>query len=121
MRVAALLLALLLGAAAGAEVQHGRLLEACCCTTDFVDETFSEILTTLNALVQRPYFRYVRVDLEKPCPFWAVELLCSAGNDPSKPPPCQVCTCDEKDVPLGLRDPAMCGPQPTPPPPRPTA
>eukprot|EP00906_Rhabdomonas_costata_P036997 RCo051956 len=86
------------------EVQHEALVEACCCTREFVDSAFEEVLTTLNSVTRRPYFRYFKANLDAPCPFWAVELICSPGMDPKKPPPCHVCTCDENEVPVALRD-----------------
>lgn len=45
-------------------------------------------------LKKRRFFRYFLVDLDAPCPFWAAEGICSS------PDSCEVCQCDEDQIPL---------------------
>ena len=65
------------------------------CSCDFrsvdksVNEFFSPILENLTA---RTFFRYFRVDLEQPCPFWHEDGQCMMES-------CSVCTCEESEVP----------------------
>lgn len=40
----------------------------------------------------RPFFRYFRLNLETPCPFWQEEGQCSLEG-------CSVCTCPPDEVP----------------------
>ena len=89
-------------------ISHEPLVEACCCPKSQVDATFEEMLEVLNNLVKRPYFRYYKANLEKACPYWAVELMCGMTDD-GKPAPCHVCTCDENDVPMKVREEPECG------------
>lgn len=104
-----LFLSLCLTLAAPANViDHEQLVEACCCPKSQVDATFHEMLGKLNLLVQQPYFRYYRANLEKECPYWAVELMCGMAAD-GRPPPCHVCTCDDHEVPMALRHEDICG------------
>ena len=73
-------------------------LDYCCCTTTDVNENSEDVRSLLDSIVRRPFFRYFRVNTHKQCPYWAVNVLCtSEGN------PCEVCTCDAKDVPFKLR------------------
>jgi hypothetical protein len=42
---------------------------------------------------RRPFFRYFRVDLEKPCPFWNDEGgMCTNEG-------CSICPCEEGEIP----------------------
>eukprot|EP01004_Peranema_trichophorum_P004268 NODE_3202_length_1401_cov_32.657277_g2784_i0.p1 GENE.NODE_3202_length_1401_cov_32.657277_g2784_i0~~NODE_3202_length_1401_cov_32.657277_g2784_i0.p1 ORF type:complete len:422 (+),score=88.29 NODE_3202_length_1401_cov_32.657277_g2784_i0:75-1340(+) len=84
------------------------IADACCCSKEDVDNTLHETLVLLNRLVQRPYFRYWKANLERPCPYWAVELMCGAAAG-GGPAPCNVCSCDENEVPIALRHDSMCG------------
>jgi hypothetical protein len=65
------------------------------CSCDFrsVDESVSKFfLPLLKDLTSRSFFRYFRVDLEKPCPFWHEDGQCMMEA-------CSVCTCEENEVP----------------------
>eukprot|EP01041_Mallomonas_annulata_P007873 gene7873-16115_t len=65
------------------------------CRCDFgtankaVKDHFAPILANLTAL---PFYRYFRVDLERPCPFWREEGQCAYEG-------CSICTCEEGEVP----------------------
>ena len=43
-------------------------------------------------LLFSPFYRYFRVDLERPCPFWKEDGQCAYEG-------CSVCTCDETEIP----------------------
>lgn len=70
----------------------------CCCTSSEVDKGTEDLLTCLNSISVHSYFRYFKVNTEKPCPYWAVELLCSSSENS-----CGICKCDENDIPQSLR------------------
>ena len=59
-----------------------------CNSSEAVLTASEQLLPILNRLVERPFFRFVRVNLEKECPYWAVSLLCS-----SEAAPCTVWSC----------------------------
>ena len=59
-----------------------------------LEEDARALAPILQRLRQRRFFRLFNVDLNKSCPFWAAEAMCSsAGN-------CEVCQCNEEDVPM---------------------
>lgn len=62
-----------------------------------VDEGTTSLLTVLNKITASPYFRYFKVNSNKPCPYWAVSLLCTSTENK-----CDVCKCDEDSIPKAL-------------------
>lgn len=60
-------------------------------------ENATHILATLNSITASPYFRYFKTNSEKPCPYWAVSLLCSSENN------CHVWKCNSDEVPRSLQ------------------
>ena len=54
-----------------------------------ITKFYQPILTNITELT---FFRYFRVDLEQPCPFWHEEGQCMMEA-------CSVCTCEENEVP----------------------
>ena len=70
------------------------------CNCDFnsvnvaVKSFFSVILQRLTSTT---YFRYFRVDLESPCPFWNEFGQCNMEG-------CSVCECDEREIPKTWMD-----------------
>lgn len=63
-----------------------------------VDEGTTSLLTVLNQITASPYFRYFKVNSNKPCPYWAVSLLCTSAENK-----CDVCKCDADSIPEALR------------------
>lgn len=65
------------------------------CACDFktvnvaVQNFFSPLLSQITS---RIFFRYFRVNLERPCPYWDEDGQCSMEG-------CSVCACDEKEIP----------------------
>lgn len=70
----------------------------CCCSTDDVNYQSPNLLAVLDSIVKRPFFRYLRVNVNKPCPYYHVALLCQSANSP-----CTVCKCDSDAIPQALR------------------
>ncbi|EPY30115.1 endoplasmic reticulum oxidoreductin [Angomonas deanei] len=69
----------------------------CRSSAEEVDRGTRELLDSLNAITNKSYFRYYKINSEKECPYWAVSLLCNAENA------CEVCKCDESSIPQPLR------------------
>ncbi|KAG5504302.1 hypothetical protein JIQ42_06134 [Leishmania sp. Namibia] len=63
-----------------------------------VDGGTESLLDILNRITVSPYFRYFKVNSAKPCPYWAVSLLCTSAENT-----CDVCKCDENSIPDALR------------------
>eukprot|EP00920_Eleutheroschizon_duboscqi_P008415 GHVT01019427.1.p1 GENE.GHVT01019427.1~~GHVT01019427.1.p1 ORF type:complete len:682 (+),score=179.37 GHVT01019427.1:264-2309(+) len=56
------------------------------------------LLPTLRRLKERRFFRFFRVDLERPCPFWASASMCQSAEGH-----CHVCECDDDEIPQGWK------------------
>ena len=51
--------------------QSGRVSQFCPCSIETVQRLNSElIMPRLLPLLNRTFFRYIKLDLERPCPFW---------------------------------------------------
>eukprot|EP00796_Vickermania_ingenoplastis_P007558 gene7559-5331_t len=70
----------------------------CYCPTEAIDSSVPEALHLLNEITASPYFRYFKINTDKPCPYWAVSLLCTSAENT-----CNVCKCNEESVPTVLR------------------
>lgn len=70
----------------------------CRSSGDVVDAETGVLLNILNKITAQPYFRYFKVNSGKQCPYWAVSLLCTSSENT-----CDVCKCDENDIPEALR------------------
>lgn len=90
-------LVLMLAITASATVDSKSYSEYCCCSTDEVLNRTDEVFVLLDKIVRHPYFRFFKVNVHRPCPYWAVSLLCMGKGSP-----CTVCKCTEKDVPFEL-------------------
>lgn len=73
--------------------EKSSLVSDCQCEFETVDVAvksyFAPVLTNLTQL---PFYRYFRVDLAKPCPFWKENGQCA--NEA-----CSVCMCDVGEIP----------------------
>lgn len=58
------------------------------CNYEQVDAINKDFYEQLQAIVQTPYFRYYKTDLDKTCPYWPDDALCTNRN-------CAVETLDE--------------------------
>merc|ERR1719308_388523 len=72
------------------------ILEDCPCTAVTIDQFNSQLHTNLLRLLETEYFRYFQVDFDAPCK-WGWDTQCSSPN-------CAVDTCNEDDLPEGLKN-----------------
>jgi len=49
-----------------------------CCRLDSVERLNDNLRGPLQSLLKTPFFRYFKVALDKPCPFWRSEGLCTS-------------------------------------------
>lgn len=69
------------------------LVGDCGCEFDTVNQANQEhFQPLLRELVQRTFFRYFKVNLNKQCPFWHEEMMCSIRD-------CAVVECEAAEVP----------------------
>nr|XP_019809206.1 PREDICTED: ERO1-like protein beta [Bos indicus] len=73
------------------------VLDDCLCDIDSIDNfnTF-KIFPKIKKLQERDYFRYYKVNLKRPCPFWAEDGHCSIKD-------CHVEPCPESKIPVGIK------------------
>ncbi|XP_032169374.1 ERO1-like protein beta isoform X8 [Mustela erminea] len=79
------------------EAQVTGVLDDCLCDIDSIDNfnTF-KIFPKIKKLQERDYFRYYKVNLKRPCPFWAEDGHCSIKD-------CHVEPCPESKIPVGIK------------------
>lgn len=72
-------------------------IDDCSCTIDTVD-TFNnvKIYPRLRSLLNKDYFRFYKVNLKRPCPFWSDDSRCAMRY-------CNVQPCDADNIPSGLK------------------
>jgi hypothetical protein len=79
-------------------VQLQGLISDCSCDFGSVDTSVTKFFSPILAnITSRTFFRYFRVDLEKPCPFWHEDGQCMMEA-------CSVCSCEENEVPRSWVD-----------------
>ncbi|XP_078262812.1 ERO1-like protein alpha [Rhinoraja longicauda] len=72
-------------------------LEDCTCNVETIQEFNNEkLFPKLQELLKNDYFRYYKVNLKKPCPFWSDNSHCGLRD-------CAVKPCEPNDVPAGIR------------------
>ncbi|CAJ0920236.1 unnamed protein product, partial [Mesorhabditis belari] len=80
--------------------KENEAVEPCDCSSDSIDVFNNEVLhKKLTRLLQRPFFRYYKVNMDKQCPFWPDDRQCGSKE-------CGIMTCDD-EVPAGLKRPAV--------------
>lgn len=73
------------------------VLDDCSCSVDTVDHYNNVIIyPRLQSLLVNDYFRFYKVNLHKPCPFWSDDSRCAIRY-------CHVEACHENDIPTGLK------------------
>ncbi|KAK6300286.1 hypothetical protein J4Q44_G00283840 [Coregonus suidteri] len=73
------------------------VLDDCFCDIESIDVFNNfKIYPRIQKLTERDYFRYYRVNLNRPCPFWADDGHCSIKD-------CQVEPCPESKIPVGIK------------------
>lgn len=69
-------------------------IDGCCCDAKSADEANTKhFLPILHRLSRTRYFRYFKVDLWRPCPFWDEDGMCAMRD-------CAVCECEPDEVPV---------------------
>lgn len=99
MNPAVVLLALLQVCCASARCfcQVSGELDDCSCDVESIDHFNNELLfPKLQTLLQTDYFRFYKVNLNKPCPFWTSSSHCGLRD-------CAVRPCAPSEVPEGIR------------------
>ncbi|XP_030854620.1 ERO1-like protein alpha [Strongylocentrotus purpuratus] len=74
------------------------VVDDCTCKVESVSE-FNNIrlFPPLNSLLNKNYFKFFKVNLHRPCPFWADDSRCAMKG-------CHVCPCSPDDLPCGLKE-----------------
>ena len=71
---------------------EGDIKDCKCQYEDVNDALPNFYLPLLRHITRSTFFRYFRVDLDRPCPFWHEEGSCMMEG-------CSVCVCDENEIP----------------------
>ncbi|XP_041106746.1 ERO1-like protein beta isoform X1 [Polyodon spathula] len=73
------------------------VLDDCFCDIESIDVFNNfKIYPKIQKLIERDFFRYYKVNLKRPCPFWPDDGHCSIKD-------CQVEPCPESKVPMGIK------------------
>ncbi|KAG8014495.1 ERO1-like protein beta [Nibea albiflora] len=73
------------------------VLDDCFCDVESIDVFNNfKIYPRIKRLTEKDYFRYYRVNLKRPCPFWADDGHCSIKD-------CHVEPCPESKIPVGIK------------------
>lgn len=70
--------------------------EECCCDVETVDKLNREIHPVISELVTKNFFKFFRVNLNRPCPFWPDDGACALRD-------CSVSACKEEELPEGIK------------------
>uniref|UniRef100_G1T433 Endoplasmic reticulum oxidoreductase 1 beta n=1 Tax=Oryctolagus cuniculus TaxID=9986 RepID=G1T433_RABIT len=85
------------GAGVRNKTQVTGVLGDCLCDIDSIDNFNTyKIFPKIKKLQERDYFRYYKVNLKRPCPFWAEDGHCSIKD-------CHVEPCPESKIPVGIK------------------
>ncbi|XP_078473078.1 ERO1-like protein beta isoform X1 [Lampetra planeri] len=88
---------LVAGAGDGCFCQLSGVLDDCSCDIESIDEFNNyKLFPKLWNLLEKDYFRYYRVNLKRPCPFWHDDSHCSIQD-------CHVKSCKPSEVPSGIK------------------
>ncbi|XP_005751482.1 ERO1-like protein alpha [Pundamilia nyererei] len=72
-------------------------LDDCTCDVETIDRfNNDQLFPKLQSLLESDYFRFYKVNLNKPCPFWTASNECGLRD-------CAVQPCSPNEVPEGLR------------------
>jgi len=75
---------------------HGQI-DDCTCNVDTVDNYNNlKIYPRLRSLLNKNYFRFFKVNLKRPCPFWSEYDKCSIRD-------CSVKPCTQEQLPEGFK------------------
>ncbi|XP_071454854.1 ero1-like protein [Hetaerina americana] len=72
-------------------------IDDCSCKAETVDHfNNAKIYPRIRSLLVKDYFRFYKVNLKRPCPFWSDDSRCAIRH-------CHVEKCPEEDIPVGLK------------------
>lgn len=72
-------------------------VDDCACNIDTIDHFNNfKVHPILKSLLQKDYFRFFKVNLKRPCPFWPDDSRCALRD-------CSVTTCSEDSLPKSIR------------------
>uniref|UniRef100_A0A7N8WQF0 Endoplasmic reticulum oxidoreductase 1 beta n=1 Tax=Mastacembelus armatus TaxID=205130 RepID=A0A7N8WQF0_9TELE len=78
-------------------LQLTGVLDDCFCDVESIDVFNNlKIYPRVRKLTERAYFRYYRVNLKRPCPFWPDDGHCAIKD-------CHVEPCPESKIPVGIK------------------
>lgn len=93
--------------------QLSGAIDECSCNIDTVDYFNNvKIYPRLKSLLLKDYFRFYKVNLKRPCPFWIDDSKCAMKD-------CHIKPCPPEDIPDGLKGtekqkrPPAAGPHPS--------
>uniref|UniRef100_A0A8B9L401 Endoplasmic reticulum oxidoreductase beta n=1 Tax=Astyanax mexicanus TaxID=7994 RepID=A0A8B9L401_ASTMX len=73
------------------------VLDDCFCDIESIDVFNNfKIFPLIQKLIERDFFRYYRVNLMRPCPFWPDDSHCAIKD-------CHVEPCPESKIPVGIK------------------
>uniref|UniRef100_A0A4W4DS10 Endoplasmic reticulum oxidoreductase beta n=1 Tax=Electrophorus electricus TaxID=8005 RepID=A0A4W4DS10_ELEEL len=73
------------------------VLDDCFCDIESIDVFNNlKIFPLIRKLIEKDFFRYYRVNLKRPCPFWPDDSHCSIRD-------CHVEPCPESKIPVGIK------------------
>jgi hypothetical protein len=68
-----------------------------CAPIEKLKEINYSLMPIVTQLKSTPFFRTYKINLERECPFWVQERLCSNNK-------CSVCECEDPEIPLFWRE-----------------
>ncbi|PAV83164.1 hypothetical protein WR25_23964 [Diploscapter pachys] len=78
--------------------KHAEAVEPCPCDSSNIDHFNNDLVfDKLHKILQRDFFKFYKVNMDKHCPFWADSRQCGTSQ-------CGIAFCDD-EVPEGLRRP----------------
>ncbi|EDQ90965.1 uncharacterized protein MONBRDRAFT_31634 [Monosiga brevicollis MX1] len=77
--------------------QLSGVIDDCCCSIEDVNRLNEHVAPLVTRLAESDFFKYYRVNMDRPCKFWRQELAECGSNR------CSVEPCDENEVPERLR------------------
>ncbi|XP_063738963.1 ERO1-like protein beta isoform X1 [Eleginops maclovinus] len=73
------------------------VLDDCFCDVESIDVFNNfKVYPRIKRLTEKDYFRYYRVNLKRPCPFWPNDAQCAIKD-------CHVEPCPESQIPVGIK------------------
>eukprot|EP00873_Tetraselmis_striata_P016280 jgi/Tetstr1/436544/TSEL_002699.t1 len=74
-----------------------RGLDECCCAPEAIERlNAADVFPTLEALMDKPFFRYFKVKMYTQCPLWPDDGMCMMET-------CAIAECEDGEVPLPWR------------------